>query len=424
MNSTLVTILGGLLFFALILVSVGLHELGHFIPGKLFHVKVLQFFIGFGKNIWTTQKGETEYGVKIFPLGGYVRLLGMYPPYKEGKNTWLKRVADNAREGEWEDITDEDVAGRRLYFQKPLWQRLIIMFSGVGINILLAFGLFLGLNLGYGQPQQSMTLASVSQCAGTTDPNAPDCITTPAYTMGLQPGDTLVGFNGTDYDTWTDLTAAVRANEGGMDQVSVIRGGVRIELPQVPGLVATVTDPNNEEQTIQAGFLGVTASYEMVKVGPGGTVKQMWTMTVESVKAIGKLPVTAVDVLIDMITGKPRDPNGPISIVGASVIAGDVAAMDAPVSSRVATWISLLGSINLFVGLLNLVPLPPFDGGQVASGIFEAIRRAIAKLRGKPDPGPADTAKMLPVTYVMFALLVFIGVILIVADIVSPVSIF
>ena len=424
MNSTLVTILGGLLFFALILVSVGLHELGHFIPGKIFHVRVLQFFIGFGKNIWKTQRGETEYGVKIIPLGGYVRLLGMYPPYKEGKNTWLKRVADNARAGEWEDITDEDVAGKRLYYQKPLWQRLIIMFSGVGMNLLLAFGLFLGVNLAYGQMEQSMTISQVYQCAGSTDPTSPDCVTTPAYSMGLKPGDTLVALNGTQYDTWADLTAAVRANKDGMVQLGVIRDGVRVELPQVHGLVATVADPNNEGQTIQAGYLGVTASYELVKVGPGETVEQMWNMTVESVKAICKLPVTAVTVLVDMITGQPRDPNGPISIVGASVIAGDVAAMDAPIESRVATWLQLLGSINLFVGLLNLVPLLPFDGGHVAAGIFEAIRRTIAKLRGKPDPGPADTAKLMPVTYIMSAFLVLIGVILIVADIVSPVSIF
>jgi len=424
MNSTLVTILGGLLFFALILISVGLHELGHFIPGKLFKVRVLQFFIGFGKNIWTTQKGETEYGVKILPLGGYVRLLGMYPPYKEGKNTWLKRVADNAREGEWEEITDEDVAGKRLYYQKPLWQRMVIMFSGVGMNLALAFALFLGVNLAYGQEQQSMTISQVYQCAGSVDPASPDCVTTPAYSMGLKPGDRVVGFNGTQYGTWAELTAAVRANEDGMVQLTVIRDGARIELPRVPGLVSAVVDPDNGGQTVQAGFLGVTAPYELVKVGPVGTVEQMWTMTVESVKAICKLPVTAVTVLIDMITGQPRDRNGPISIVGASVIAGDVASMDAPVESRVATWVGLLGSINLFVGLLNLVPLLPFDGGHVAAGIYEAIRRGVAKLRGRPDPGPADTAKLIPVAYVMFALLTVIGVILIVADIVSPVSLF
>ena len=421
MNSMLVTVLAGLLFFALILISVGLHELGHFIPGKLFKVKVLQFFIGFGKNIWTTKKGETEYGVKILPLGGYVRLLGMYPPYKEGKDTWLKRVADNAREGEWEDITDEDVAGKRLYYQKPLWQRHIIMFSGVGMNLLLAFGLFLGVNLGYGQTAQTNLISQVFQCV---DPNASQCVTTPAYAMGLEAGDRVVAFNGTQYASWPDLTAAVRANGAGTVQLTVLRDGERVELPKVSGLVSTVADPDHEGETIQAGFLGVTASYERVKIGPVETIKQMWTMTVESVKAICKLPVTAVTVLVDMITGQPRDPNGPISILGASVIAGDAAAQDAPVQARVAFYIQLLGAINLFVGLMNLVPLLPFDGGHVAAGIYEAIRRAIAKLRGKLDPGPADTAKLLPVAYVMFGLLSIIGVILIVADIVSPVSIF
>jgi membrane-associated protease RseP (regulator of RpoE activity) len=150
----------------------------------------------------------------------------------------------------------------------------------------------------------------------------------------------------------------------------------------------------------------------------------MWSMTKQSVVAIVKLPATAVNVVVNMISGKPRDASSPISILGASVIAGDVASADAPLSSRVAVYLQLLASINLFVGLINLVPLPPFDGGHVAAAVFEAIRRGIAKLRGKPDPGPADTAKLLPVTYVVGGLLALIGAVLIIADIISPVSIF
>lgn len=421
MSSTVVTIVGGVVFFALILVSIGLHEVGHFLPGKLFGVKVLQFFIGFGKTLWKTQKGETEYGVKLIPLGGYVRLLGMYPPQKEGKDTWLKRVADSAREGEWQDITEEDVVSGRLFYQHPLWQRMIIMFCGVAMNLLLAFGLFLGVNLAYGAPQTSMQIASVRACVDLT---APVCTPTPAAAMGLQPGDRVVAFNGKDYSSWADLTAAVRANEGGDVQLTVLRDGNWLDLPQVPGVVATVADPDHEGQTIRAGYLGVTAGSEMAKVGPVTTVEQMWTMTVQSVKAIVKLPVTAVSVLIDMVTGTPRDPNNPISIVGASVIAGDVASMDAPAGAKIATYVQLLGSVNLFVGVMNLVPLPPFDGGYVAAGIYEAIRRWFAKIGGRPDPGPADTAKLMPVTYVISAALIIIGAILIVADIVSPVSIF
>jgi len=421
-TNVLVAIAGGLVFFALILVSIGLHELGHFIPGKLFKVKVTQFFIGFGKNIWKKEVRGTEYGIKMIPLGGYVQLLGMYPPAKEGKDTRLKRLADSAREAEWEQITDEDVAARHLYYQKPLWQRLIIMFSGVGMNLLLAFVIFCGINLVYGQPTTSMQIASVGQCL---EPAPAPCVPTPASAMGLLPGDRVVGFNGVSYSRWADLTAAVRANGDGMVQLTVVRQGARVELPQVQGVVATVLDPNNPQQTIQAGFLGVTAGQERQPVGPITTVKQMWTMVVESVKALAKLPVTAVDILVDMITGQPRDPNGPISILGVSVIAGDVAAYNAaPMADRVAMYVALLGSINLFVGVMNLVPLPPFDGGHIAAAAYEAIRRLIAKLRGRPDPGPADTAKLLPLTYAVTGLLIIIGVILIVADIVSPVSLF
>jgi len=313
------------------------------------------------------------------------------------------------------------VAGKRLFYQKPLWQRMIIMFSGVGINLVLAFLIFLGINLGYGQWQPSLTISYVQQCV---DPAAAACEPTPAAAMGLTAGDRVVAFNGTTYTRWPDLTAAIRANGDGPVQLDVVRDGQRLALPQVPGRIATVADPNNTKQTIQAGFLGVNPGYENVKVGPGGTLVQMWDMTTQSIGVIVRLPVVAVNVLVGMIEHQPRDPNGPISIVGASVIAGEVAANDTPGFPRLAVYLSLLGSLNLFVGLMNLVPLPPFDGGQVAAGIFEAIRRGLAKLRGRPDPGPADTAKLLPLTYLVGGLLVIIGVILIVADIISPVSVF
>jgi membrane-associated protease RseP (regulator of RpoE activity) len=421
MNGVLLNVVAALIFFALIMVSVGLHELGHFVPGKLFKVHVLQFFIGFGKSIWSTRRGETEYGVKMVPLGGYVRLLGMYPPAKPGKDTRLKRLADSAREAEWADITDQDVADHRLYFQKPLWQRFIIMFCGVGMNLLLSFGLFLGVNLAYGQYQYSMQIAAVYECA---DPAAAQCDPTPAGLMGLRAGDRVLAFNGQDFDVWADLTAAVRANRDAPVQLSVLRDGQRLDLPQVSGMVATVADPDHEGQTIQAGYLGVNAAEERVSVGPVTTARQMGQMISQSVNALVKLPVSSVKALVGMVTGQERDPNSPISILGASIIAGDVAAADAPVSARLAVYLQLLASINLFVALLNLVPLPPFDGGHVAAGVYEGVRRVIAKVRHRPDPGPADTAKLLPVTYVMTALLILIGLIFIVADIVSPVSLF
>ncbi|MDR2930343.1 MAG: site-2 protease family protein [Propionibacteriaceae bacterium] len=419
--STVVTIIGALVFFALIMVSVGLHEVGHFIPGKLFGVKVTQFFIGFGKNLWSRQVGETEYGVKLFPLGGYVRLLGMYPPRREGKDTWLKRLADSAREAEWEEITDTDVADHRLFYQQPLWRRLIIMFSGVGMNLLLAFALFAGVNLGYGQGQLSLTIAAVQQCV---DPAAATCQPTPAAAMGLQPQDRVVAMNGQSYATWAELTSAIRANGASPIQVDVVRAGQPVSLPSVPGGVTTVADSSDPTATIDVGYLGVTSQVERVKIGLGGTAAQMWQMTTQAFSAIVALPVTTVRTVGDLVTGQPRDVNSPISIVGASVIAGDVASADAPWGARIASYVSLLGSINLFVGLMNLVPLPPFDGGQIAAGLWEGLRRVWAKLTGKAPPPPVDTARLLPVTYLVGGLLLLIGVVLILADIISPVPVF
>ncbi|MDR0783324.1 MAG: M50 family metallopeptidase [Propionibacteriaceae bacterium] len=421
MNTLLVTILGGIGFFLLIIASIVLHEIGHFLPAKRFGVRVAQFFVGFGKNLWSTKKGETEYGVKLVPLGGYVRLMGMYPPYKEGKNTRLKRIADSAREAEWDDISEEDVANQRLYYQKPVWQRLIIMFGGVAMNIILAFGLFLGVNLTYGQYQASMRIGYVAQCL---EPEPAECVAPPAAQMGLQVGDIVLEFNGTPYTKYDDFTTAIRANKGGSVQLTVLRDDKRLTLPTVSGMTRMIADPNDPTQGIEVGFLGINVYQERVKIGPGGTLKQMWEMTTLSVKAIAKLPVSAVKVLVDMVTGQERDPDGPISIFGASAIAGEVIAIDAPASARIAFFLQLLASLNLFIGLFNLVPLPPFDGGHIAVGVWEKIKRSWAKGRGKPDPGPADSAKLLPITYVMFVLLILMGVIMIVADIVSPVSLF
>lgn len=418
-----VTILGGVGFFMLILVSIMLHEVGHYLPARIFKVKILQFFVGFGPNVWKTKKGDIEYGVKAVPLGGYVRLLGMYPPYREGKDTRLMRLADSAREAEWDDITDDDVAAGRLYFQQPIWQRLIIMFGGIFVNLLLAFGLFLGVNMTVGQYLPTMRVDYVKQCLDADEQGV--CLVTPAGAMGLKVGDVVVAFNGKEFDRWDKFTAALRANMDKPVQLTVMRDGVRTELPQVRGMIQTVADPDHPGATIQAGYLGVSKSeYANVRVGPIGTIQQMWDMTAVAVKAIAKLPVSAVKVFTDMITGKPRDVNGPISIVGASVIAGDLVSADAPASAKAATYLYLLGSINLFVALLNLVPLPPFDGGHIAAGLFEALRRWLAKLRGREDPGPADTAKLLPVAYVMFGFLIIVGVVFIVADIISPVSLF
>jgi len=419
----LIAIVAGIGFFALVMASIALHEIGHLLPAKLFGVKVTQYFVGFWKTLWSTRRGETEYGLKLLPLGGYVRLVGMYPPAvpptRPGR---LAELAEEARAAEWADITPVDVAGNRLFYQKATWQKLVIMFGGPFMNILLAFFIFQGVNLAYGQAQPQLTVAAVLECV---DQAPAPCVRPPAAAAGLQRDDRIVAFNGGEVTTWSQLTNAIRANGARPVTLTVERPGQgRIDLPQVPGAVRELPGLDDPTATVTAGYIGVQPTYAMVQVGPGQTLADMWSMTSQSVVALAKFPVSVVTTAVDVVTGKPRDVNGPISVVGASVVAGQIATSEQiSLGSRIATFFSLLASVNLFVAILNLVPLLPFDGGHMAGALWEGLRRWAARWFRRPDPGYVDTAKLLPVAYVVGGFLVLAGVVLIVADVLSPIRI-
>ena len=427
--TVLLTIVFGVLFFALIMASIALHEIGHLVPAKLFGVKVTQYFVGFGKTLWSKVRGGTEYGVKAIPLGGYVRLVGMYPPEKaqEKPKGWLTRIADQARSFEWDDIRPEDDG--RLFYQKKTWQKVIVMLGGPAMNILIAFLLFLGINAFHGTWTPTLTVAEVSECAIRADRPDQTCTdgdpATPAAEAGLEVGDVLVSFNGTPLTSWEQMGDLIRANRDDPATVIVERAGERVTLPTVNTVLNHVPDRLDPSKMVEAGFYGVAPTTELVKGGAVTTVRQMWTMTKQSVVALASFPVRVYNVAADLVTGKPRDINSPLSIVGASRFAGEVGATDQlGTTDKVVTYISLLGSVNLFVALLNLVPLLPLDGGHVAGAIYEWLRRQAAKLVGRPDPGPVDTAKGLPLTYLVGGFLLLGGIILILADIISPISIF
>jgi membrane-associated protease RseP (regulator of RpoE activity) len=217
----------------------------------------------------------------------------------------------------------------------------------------------------------------------------------------------------------------IRANRDAPAAVVVDRAGAEITLPTVNTVLNHVPDRIDPSTYVEAGFLGVAPSQELVRGGPIATAQQMWTLTKQSVVALASFPVRVYTVAADLVTGQPRDPNSPVSIVGASRVAGEIGASDQlSVGDKAATWFSLLGSVNLFVALLNLVPLLPLDGGHVAGAIYEWLRRLAARLRGRTDPGPVDTAKALPLTYVVGGFLLIGGAVLIVADLVSPIQLF
>jgi membrane-associated protease RseP (regulator of RpoE activity) len=416
-------IVAGVGFFALIMASIALHEVGHLVPAKIFGVRVPKYFVGFGKTLWSTRRGETEYGVKLLPLGGYVRLMGMYPPAKTHRTGRLAELAEGAREAEWSEITATDVATNRLFYQKKTWQKLIIMSGGPLMNILLAFLIFLGINLAYGQTQQTLTVAVVTQCLEAAPAT---CVAPPAKQAGLEAGDTIVALNGTKVSTWRELVGRVRGQGDGELTFTIDRPGAgQLVLPGVHGVFRQLADLDDPSKSVTAGFAGMSSATTVVRVGPVGTAKDMWTMTTQSVKALATFPAKVFVTAYDLVTGKPRDVNGPLSVIGASVAASELATTDQLTQSgRIASYFSLLGGVNLFVAILNLVPLLPFDGGHIAGALWEALRRAWARLVRRPDPGFVDTARLLPVAYVVGAFLMITGVILVLADIISPIRIF
>jgi membrane-associated protease RseP (regulator of RpoE activity) len=423
----------GVVLFALGLVaSIGLHEVGHMWPAKKFGVKVTQYFVGFGKTVWSTRRGETEYGVKAFPLGGFVKLVGMLPPEKGADPTRLRRsntgmftqLISDARAAEYEHVEpgDED----RLFYRKPWWQKLIVMSGGPMVNVVLAFLILSGVWIGFGVPGPPKPVVDeVQDCvipaaeAGRTC--TADDPASPAAAAGMRPGDRIVSFNGEHVDSWAELTGLIRGNANGDATIGVLRDGERMTLTTNTTVEARPS-LQDTDRLVRVGFLGVTATQPTVHPGPGFVVAQMWDMTQSTAVALVHIPEKMVGVFQAAFAGAEREQNSPVSVVGASRVAGELATTDKlDVAAKVASVLTLLGMVNLFVALFNFLPLLPLDGGHIAGALWEALRRGFARVTGRPDPGYVDVAKLLPVAYVMAGILLVMGVVLIYADFVNPV---
>jgi membrane-associated protease RseP (regulator of RpoE activity) len=428
---------GVLLFVVGVAVSIGLHELGHLVPGKLFDVKVTQYFIGFGRTLWSRRRGETEYGVKAIPLGGYVKLVGMLPPDSgqdptrvRTRNTGMfAQLVSDARAAEYEHVDADE--HDRLFYNKHWLKRLTIMGSGVMTNLVLAFGLFAVVYMGYGVPESTTTVSEVSQCVIAVTKHNEDqpvrqCTAkdpaSPALLAGFRPGDRFVSFNGTPVTSWDQISHEVRANDDNRATVVVERDGRRVTLHPTT-VVSPRADPSEPSRITKVGFLGITPTVANDRKGLPYVVTTMADDTWKTVTTIAAMPQKLYHVGRAALHLEPRDPSGPMSVVGAGRVAGEVASEHTfPLADRLVSLVLLLAGLNLFLGMLNLVPLPPFDGGQIATTLYEVVRRGIARVLHRPDPGAVDAAKLLPVTYVMAGLILLMSVILIYADIVAPVS--
>jgi membrane-associated protease RseP (regulator of RpoE activity) len=425
--TVLAYLLGVLLFVVGVAASIALHEMGHLVPGKLFDVKVTQYFVGFGRTIWSRRRGETEYGVKAVPLGGYVKLVGMLPPgpgsergtVRSSDTGVFSQLMSDARAAEYELVEEGDE--NRLFYKLSWWKKIVIMVSGVMTNLVIAFLLFAVVYMGHGIATPTTTVRDVSQCViavTRADLDKPQRACTaadpvaPAKKAGMRVGDRIVSFNGTPVTGWRSLQTAIRDNAAGPAAIGVVRDGERLTLHTSTTVSARV-DPDHPARIERSGFLGVVPGLVNERQGIGYVVDTMATGTWQTVTALAHMPQKLYHVGRAAVGLEERDPEGPMSVVGAGRVAGELSSSAAvPVSDRFFSVVLLIAGLNLFLGLFNLVPLPPLDGGPIATTLYEAARRGIARVLHRPDPGFVDSAKLSVVA----------SLVLIYADIVAPVS--
>ncbi|KHL15846.1 membrane-associated protease RseP (regulator of RpoE activity) [Mumia flava] len=430
MSEPLLYALGVVVFLVGLAVSIALHEVGHMVPAKAFGAKVTQYFVGFGRTVWSRRRGETEYGLKAIPLGGFVKIVGMLPPHRgddpsqvRTSNTGLfTQLVSDARTAEYEHVTPDDEP--RLFYKLPWWKKAIVMAGGPVVNLAIAFALFAAIFLSIGAQTLTTTISSVSDCVIPAAEAPRTCTSTdpvaPAKESGLEAGDEIVSFNGEPIDDWSQMQTAIRSNGDSAATIGYVRDGETYETT-----VNTSVQPrpvgDDPAVTEEVGFLGVapTAGYERQDLGY--VVTTMGDMTVGTVEAIASLPQKMVEVT-QSIFGAERADDTPMSPVGASRVAGEMVTIEGTTwTDRVYRIATLLAAVNLFVALFNFIPLLPLDGGHIAGALWEGLRNAIARLRRRPLPGPVDVGRMLPVAYGVGALLLVMGVILILADIINPV---
>jgi membrane-associated protease RseP (regulator of RpoE activity) len=395
-----VDLLGWVIFLVALLFSVMLHETGHFVMAKKFGMQATRYFVGFGPTIWSTRRGETEYGIKALPLGGFVKITGM---------TSVDEV----------DPVDEP----RSFRQAPGWQRLIVLVAGSFMHFVLAAVLIFGLVVALGIENDNTTqLGTVSPCvpASVKAYDHGTCTKTdvksPAALAGLRVGDKIVAFNGKRASSWSQLEPEIRnVPPGSTATVTVQRDGHQVELhatlASVPGRTGS--------------YLGVAATTVFQRASPVHGITYVgsafWQVLDGSGHALAQLP-KAIPNLFKKDRGSTAGGNVS-SVVGAARATGQAVAANAPWQAKVSYVLLLIASLNIFVGVLNLLPLLPMDGGHVAVVLFEMIRGWFARLRGRANPGLVDYRKLVPVSFSVFMVLVFFGMMLILADIVNPVSI-
>ncbi|HBC8574496.1 TPA: site-2 protease family protein [Corynebacterium striatum] len=398
-------ILGIFLFALGIGITVALHEAGHMFSARAFGMRVRRFYIGFGPKIAAFTRGHTEYGLAAVPVGGFCDIAGMTAQ---------------------DDFLTEEEEPYAMY-KKPAWQRVIVMFGGIAVNLLLGFIILLLIAMTTGLPNPDADVRPrVGEVVCSADQNLQGELEKcqgkgPAGEAGVEVGDIVLAIDGKPLESFTQLREEVMARPGETVQLRVERDGAvqnfDVTLDKVKRL-------NSEGKLVDAGSIGlsnqvidIVEKHDFIGAFPA-TARYTTYVLDATVDGIIQFPAKIPGVVAS-IFGYERDVNGPMSVVGASRVGGELVER-----SLWSTFFMMLATLNFFLALFNLIPLPPFDGGHIAVIFYEKIRDGIRRLMGKEPKGPADYTALMPVTYVIAALLMAVGALIIVADVVNPIRLF
>ena len=376
-------ILGMLAFVVALLLSVMVHEFGHFVTARRYGMWVSEFFVGFGKRIWSVQRGETEFGVKAIPAGGYCRIEGMSPN-------------DAMPEGE------ED----RAFYKASSGKKLIVLGAGSFLHFVLGYLLLFVLFAGVGTNQVLPIIGEVVSNSA-------------AQSAGIQVGDEVISINGVEVTTWYKDVDAIRNSQGKELTLGLLRDGESITITATPRL----TDIDGTERYV-LGIVNITGLKRSgVIESASNSFKVTKSFLSESVKSLAKLPEKIPALWGATVRGEERDANGLVGVVGVARVSGEAVGSDklTPME-RLATFLLIVASLNIFVGIFNLLPILPLDGGHMAVAIADEIRAFLARLRGRPRPAPIDVTVLTPITMVVFVVLACLTLLLLVADVINPVT--
>jgi membrane-associated protease RseP (regulator of RpoE activity) len=376
-------LLGILAFIVALLLSVMIHEFGHYITARKYGMWVSEFFVGFGKKIWSVQRGETEFGVKTIPAGGYCKIEGMSP-------------------------SDELPVGQedRAFYKASSAKKLVVLGAGSFLHFVIGFVLLFTLFAGIGTNQ---VLPVISQVV----PNSA------AEAAGIQPGDEILSINGKKVTEWYKDVEVIRQSEGKELTLVLDRNGQEISITASGRL----TDIDGTKRYV----LGIVNDVGLKRSGLSVSLKNSAIVTksflTESVKSLAKLPEKVPALWGATVRGEERDANGLVGVVGVARVSGEAVGSDklTPME-RLATFVLIVASLNIFVGIFNLLPILPLDGGHMAVAIADEIRAFFARLRGRPRPAPIDVTVLTPVTMVVFVILACLTLLLLVADVINPVT--